>query len=362
LQEIIYQPALVGDVKCELTMLTALISLALAAGDFVGAVQCAPCHRAQYDKQRLSHHAGSLAPILKSALPEKLAGHTVRESNGLAFTYATSPNGIPVSVARAGEQSSATLEWAFGAGVQGITPVGRIGGRYFEHRVSWYPKEGRAGLTIGHRAEAPASIAGALGQAQSTETIYRCFNCHATGVKSGPDLSSMRAGIECERCHGPGKRHMEKPSAASIVNPGRLSPRAVVESCGECHRLPASGSASRAPELENPESIRFAPIGLMASRCFQASGKISCLTCHDPHEDARHDVEFYSEKCRACHTAPPTAAGSQCERAASKNCLPCHMPKSSPIPFLEFTDHRIRVAAASSPIESQIKARLLASR
>src|SRR5260370_40506958 len=172
-------------------MLTALMSLALAAGDLAGAVQCAPCHRAQYDKQRRSHHAGSLAPILKSALPEKLAGHTVRERNGLAFTYAASPNGISFSVARGGEQSSATLEWAFGAGVQGITPVGRFGGRYFEHRVSWYPREGRAGLTVGHRAYGPTPIGETLGQAQSAETIYRCFNCHATGVKSGPGLSSM---------------------------------------------------------------------------------------------------------------------------------------------------------------------------
>jgi tetratricopeptide (TPR) repeat protein len=38
------------------------------------------------------------------------------------------------------------------------------------------------------------------------------------------------------------------------------------------------------------------------------------------------------------------------------------MPKSSPIPFLEFTDHRIRIVAASSPIDIQVKARLLASR
>jgi hypothetical protein len=192
--------------------------------------------------------------------------------------------------------------------------------------------------------------------------MYRCFNCHATGVKTGPDLSWMRPGIECERCHGPGKPHMEHPSAGSIVNPGRLSPRAVVESCGECHRLPASGAASRAPEVDNPESIRFAPVGLMASRCFQASGRVSCLTCHDPHEDARHDAEFYVEKCRGCHVTPPVSAGSQCRRGASGNCLPCHMPKSSPIPFLEFTDHRIRIVAASFPVNSQVKARLLASR
>src|SRR5215472_4084414 len=157
-------------------MLPALLSLALAAGDFTGAAQCARCHRAQYEKQRRSHHAASLAPILKSALPEKLISHTVHEKNGLTFDYAASPDGISVSVKRGDEQSSATLEWAFGAGAQGITPVGRIDGGYFEHRVSWYSREGRAGLTIGHPADAPPAIGAALGQAQSAETIYRCFN------------------------------------------------------------------------------------------------------------------------------------------------------------------------------------------
>src|SRR5205823_2739636 len=158
----------------------------------------------------------------------------------------------------------------------GITAVGRTGDRYFEHRVSWYTKEDRAGLTIGHAAEPPSGAA-ALGREQSAETIYRCFQCHATGVESGPDLSVLRAGVECERCHGPGELHAKSPSAASIINPGRRAARGLVEACGECHRLPTAGAESSEPERASPESIRFAPIGLLASRCFQASGKLSCV-------------------------------------------------------------------------------------
>src|SRR2546430_23471 len=107
-------------------MLTALLSLALAASDFVGAAKCGACHPA------------ALAPILKSLLPEKLAGHTVREKSGIFFDYATVPGGLAVTAKLRAKQSSAILEWAFGAGSQGITAVGRIRGRYFEHRVSWY--------------------------------------------------------------------------------------------------------------------------------------------------------------------------------------------------------------------------------
>ena len=229
----------------------------------------------------------------------------------------------------------ALLEWAFGSGVRGITPVGSIDGHYFEHRISWYTVGDRAGLTMGHKADPPSDMVSALGPEQSAETIFRCFNCHATGATTGPDVSELRPGIQCERCHGPGGAHVRAPSAKTIYNPGRLSPAALVEACGQCHRMPPSESDDR-------ESIRFAPIGLMGSRCFRQSGKLSCLTCHDPHSDVDHDTAYYVNKCVECHSGSRPAVN--CRRAARDNCLPCHMPKSNTASFLTFTDHRIRVS------------------
>src|SRR5947207_11469833 len=262
-------------------MLTALLALAFAANDFVGAAECGKCHPAEFDRQRRSHHAAALAPISGSALAEKLTGHTVREKNGIAFNYRPAPGGVSVTVTRGRQQASAMLEWSFGAGAQGITAVGRIGDKYFEHRVSWYTRDAAAGLTIGHPADPPAGAA-AFGQPQSGDTIYRCFHCHATGVESGPDLSGLRPGVECERCHGSGAAHASHPSAASILNPGRLSPQALVAACGECHRLPAPGANSAEPARANPESGRVAPIGHTGGRCFQESGKLACVTCQHP--------------------------------------------------------------------------------
>ena len=90
----------------------------------------------------------------------------------------------------------------------------------------------------------------------------------------------------------------------------------------------------------------------MASRCYQKSGKLSCLTCHDPHEDARTDPQFYVAKCLACHDTEVRGEKAQCLRGARENCLPCHMPRSSPIPFLEFTDHRIRIVGAAQSFQT----------
>ncbi len=283
----------------------------------------------------------------------------LRERSGVSFEYRLVDHGLEVTASKDAQRATAVLEWAFGTGAQGITPVGRFQGRYFEHRVSYYAAPARAGLTVGHPSPASPTAEAALGLIQTPNVIYRCFNCHATGVRADPaepDLAQMRPGVECERCHGPASDHVvavraERPSAErarTILNPGRLPARAVVQVCGECHRTPAPGPVSPMPEVDDPVSVRFQPVGLMASRCFIASEKLSCLTCHDPHADAvRGDDAHYTAKCLRCHSG---AAGvrKDCQRAAKQNCLPCHMQQTEPAADLRFTDHRIRVYAAAS--------------
>ena len=192
-----------------------------------------------------------------------------------------------------------------------------------------------------------------MGLAQAPRTIYRCFNCHATNVQPGgsePDLSQMQPGVVCERCHGPGRAHIaavrEKRSrmqiAATVLNAGRYPAKAIVQICGECHRAPQERNLSAAPEVDDPINVRFQPVGFLVSKCFLASKNFSCLTCHDPHEDARrNDDAFYTAKCLGCHEAK-TSARSRCRRASKQDCLPCHMQRLSPLPHLTFTDHRIR--------------------
>lgn len=326
----------------------------LGAADFVGAAACAGCHQEQYRKQSGSRHARALRPINETTIPQFLMDRPVREPSGVSFEYEVHDTGFAVTARKGGEQVRAVLEWAFGTGAQGVTPVGRLDGRYFEHRVSYYTEPQRPALTLGHPAGPSPDAKTALGLVQKPETIYRCFNCHATGVKQGatePDLTVMRPGVECERCHGPGRAHVAaaragRPKAEfdkTILNAGRFPAKAVVEICGECHRTPPPGRPSRTPELDDPISVRFQPVGFMVSKCFVASKNFSCLTCHDPHEDARHREDaFYAAKCLQCHTAV-TRVKKDCQRAAKQNCLPCHMRRAEPVPFLRFTDHRIRV-------------------
>jgi hypothetical protein len=307
--------------------------LAMAA-PFTGAQACAKCHPAQFQAQSSSRHALALRPAGKTNLVELLNARPLRERSGVEYSYSATANGVRVSITQGRSQTNALLEWAFGAGAQAITPVGRHNGRYFEHRISWYREPGHAARTLGHLAAPSAGPIEALGIPQSDATITRCFQCHATAVGPGPDLSVMQPGVTCERCHGPGRAHVENPSTANITRLSRLSAAKAVEFCAGCHRSDAA--------LSDPATVRFQPVGLAASRCFKQSGALSCTTCHDPHSDVSTDSSFYVQRCLGCHESSNTPARN-CRRGERSDCLPCHMKRQTPFEFLTFTDHRIRV-------------------
>jgi len=315
-----------------------LAALAMAASGYVGVEVCKGCHTGHVDRQSRTHHARALRRVDGSQLEELFGNRALRERSGIEFSY----RGKQVTVTQGDQRVEAAIEWVFGSGAQAITPVGRHEGKYFEHRISWYRQPGQGARTIGHSSSASRNVIEALGRAQDAGTMFRCFNCHATGVRPGPDLSGTTTGIQCERCHGPGSDHARQPSRANIKAFTKLGAQESVGVCAECHRSPNAVVASGMPERDDPFSVRFQPVGLMASACFKKSGKLSCVTCHDPHEDAANGSQHYTTQCVRCHSAGGKPV-KNCKRREGADCLGCHMQKSFPHPFLTFTDHRIRV-------------------
>ncbi|MBM3764493.1 MAG: hypothetical protein FJW32_03790 [Acidobacteria bacterium] len=241
------------------------------------------------------------------------AGKTLRERGGAEYSYSNTG----VTIRRGGEVREFAIKWLFGAGHFALTPVLEIDGRAVEHRVSYYAESNRLSLTPGHPAQPAGSIDAALGLVQSAENRTRCFGCHMTGD---------RPGVNCQNCHGDGANHPRQKQAVKRDGSVAL--------CASCHRSPNEAFASETPELEDPTSIRFAPVGLMASNCYKRSaGKLTCVTCHDPHRNVQPS-KTYDAACRSCHA--PKA------QTCKSDCASCHMPKSSPLPLLIFTDHRIR--------------------
>jgi hypothetical protein len=183
--------------------------------------------------------------------------------------------------------------------------------------------------------------------------IPRCLECHGTYFESlAPPQNHYSqdgfvVGIRCEKCHGPGRAHVERFSSKSaqissdpaILNPARFSRDRQMDLCAWCHAghgVPLLATFSYIPGeplekyLELPEPDPNAPVDvhgsqvelLKKSRCFQSS-PMTCLTCHDVHTTQK-DPAAFSGHCLNCHkveTHPKTG------QPIASNCVDCHMPK-----------------------------------
>jgi hypothetical protein len=306
-----------------------LVSLVVAAAP--PNHECAGCHPAETKLHAATHMAHAMEPGLSSLFARHLPDQPLRESaDGFGFAYRRMEDGLEVTAQRDDASASGVIEWVLGSGVQGQTPIVRVGASMLESRVSYYPRLDRFGITIGQPAGRSPNAGAALGLKQSKRDAISCLLCHSSAVTK--DLEPEVPGVQCERCHAGATEHARtKGPKGPVSNPGKLSAVGQLQICGACHRL--------TPPVDDTqlENVRFQPLRLMKSRCF-ASGKVACTTCHVAHQDAkRSDPGFYNEKCAACHAAGHT------DKRKNGNCIDCHMPVVQLHPALEFTDHYIRV-------------------
>lgn len=323
-------------------------SVAFAAEGYVGAQVCGGCHRGQYTRQSRSHHANALrrgaAVDSFPFLPQVITTPDVE------YAFIKSSSEFRVVISGAATKLNLPIDWIVGANDQGLTFFSRSAdNNYVEHRLSYYRRKGGFDITAG-QSQIPARALDVIGAPVSAHEASRCLGCHSTYLRStptGPDYESMIAGVTCERCHGPGAAHVAAMKSGSrdfkIKNPGKLSGDDLLAMCGECHRTePPVGVAH-----DEPIVTRFQPVGLQMSNCFQVSnGKLTCTTCHDPHEDARrNDNTYYEAKCNDCHAKPSV---KRCSTNSRTGCIGCHMPKVQPLAWVSFTDHWIRPSASGA--------------
>jgi hypothetical protein len=283
-------------------LLLAFFPAAIAA-DYAGASACAACHRDQFQSQSTTAHARALLPTL----------------------------------------TGGPGRWAFGAGAQAITYVRRLDPEYYlEEPESWYRAIDGYARTPGH-----TSAAGVRDRIfDPAATILRCFACHSTGpvrVIEDRGIVPLETGVRCEACHGPAADHTRDPQKVRPQNPGKLSADALNRLCGQCHRMPMQQTDETS--LRNPWNARHQPMFLSASRCFlESRGRLSCLTCHRPHDPLETNAAKYDAVCSGCHADPQHTA------AVAGPCADCHMPPVRPQQHLKFSNHRIGVYRPSDPL------------
>ncbi len=328
-----------------------------AVDPYIGTESCAGCHPAESARHDRSGHSRTFRPAGVRRLAAQLDGRTVvdPEDPEAAWTYHHTDGRLAVDRAEAASVERLLIEFALGSGRHATTFVtldaddpARPSSR--EHRLTHFAHDDHLGITPGQTADDPGSGTGPLGRDLGPELTLRCFGCHTTRTSAeGPDRldpSSWIANVECERCHGPARAHVEAarrgdegPALALPFGPGRWTTENQLLMCGDCHRHPTQAPPG-ALRADNPEIARFQPVGLMLSACFRGSeGVLSCVNCHDPHARSSTDRPGYDARCLGCHDAAPR---SVCPVSPATGCVDCHMPRVDAGQGVLFTDHWIR--------------------
>ena len=247
---------------------------------------------------------------------------------------------------------TAPIRWAMGASSSiGQTYILEKDGELYESRVSYFRELNALGPTLGSANSVPANLNEALGRLMTLDDKLGCFGCHSTNATSGRQLTleKLKPGVQCNHCHERTESHLvamvtsgndAQSEIPSVLGGGGLAAEQVSDFCGQCHRTWAQ--IVMQPNL-GIGNVRFQPYRLAGSKCYNADDpRISCLACHDPHQELVAETTSYDSKCQACHGGGKP--GAKACRVEKSNCASCHMPKLElPGAHYKFSDHRIRI-------------------
>jgi predicted CXXCH cytochrome family protein len=345
---------------------------------YVGDAACIECHKdisASY-----AHHP--MGRSMGLAAVDHPASSVKSEFEKFGFVYRVEYRDAKMihreeRLDAAGKVVAATeceARYAVGSGTRGKSYLIERDGRLFQSPISWFSEKGIWDLSPGYSEELHFN----------RRIQPRCLACHCNqadpveGTLNGYREPVFRGlSIGCERCHGPGERHVKLREASekvgkidySIVNPRHLSLELREAVCQQCHLqgeervLPRGrGAFDFRPGMplemfwsvfvRRPEMMTsYRSVGqveqMHLSRCYNASGKLDCTSCHDPHgrpEPAKR-VEFYRSRCLNCHEKKGCSVplAERTKQDPGDSCIACHMSKdgSTNIPHTAVTDHRI---------------------
>ncbi|REK49515.1 MAG: hypothetical protein DWQ48_06860, partial [Bacteroidetes bacterium] len=298
-------------------------------------------------------------------------------------------------------QSNRKLDYIVGSGQHTNSHLWLSGQYLYQAPVTFYTQKGIWDL--------PPGFEGGFNSRFGRKIELECISCHNGLPKIVPGSQNkyelIPNGIDCERCHGPGKKHVDdklkgiridtsKYIDYSIVNPSKLPIDLQLDVCQRCH---IQGNAvlnegktflDFRPGMKLSDVMNvFMPVykgqeneHIMASHsermkmseCYKVSiqsthtnpkdnelkpykSAMTCITCHNPHVSVKvTGFDNYNNACNSCHGGA-VAQGlknhsvlcSMPEKdrlAAGNNCVSCHMKKNTTIdiPHVSSTDHFIR--------------------
>ncbi|MFC1744649.1 tetratricopeptide repeat protein [Candidatus Riflebacteria bacterium] len=380
--------------------------------DFVGSKACQECHQAEYDLWEKSTH--------RKAGGSPAVNNVISDFNGtvLKFTDATvqlSVNTKKEFIVTVKIDGNAEQVFKVDAIIGGGYMVGGGGQCYFTKypdgtlrllpfeyaRIEklWYAQQKNSEQWVPITPEMsiyectnwpPFKI---LGEHYNFDP-GSCGSCHGSQiqVKFLPEKEKystrfVSLGINCESCHGPGKKHIELAKSNRISHEkdiglealDTLNKDASLNICFRCHAIKLQifdfGNYLPGKSLEKYFSKTmdcafintFLPDGRIRKFAYQKyhlysdcylSGSMTCVDCHNPHSQKYRDIWgkelvgiFDDEQCLSCHMSKKPAIEKHSHHIKGSKgslCISCHMPYvQHPVigPHLKLTrsDHTIPI-------------------
>lgn len=359
-------------------------------GGYVDSRQCETCHRsiyASYQRTGMGRSFSLRRPLPAVADFYHAASDThysmlLRDGKYYQRRWQTGFDGNEDNV------DEMSVDAVLGSGNHALTFLHRTPrGTLLQLPLGWYAEKGGLwGMNPGYDAAHPPA---------RRRIPYECMFCHNAYPPNAAAYSAsatepvypgeLPEGIDCQRCHGPGSRHIVAARRAgtaretlrrSILNPARLTAELQMEVCLQCHlettstRLPgmirrldrtpfsyipgeplASFSLffDHAPDAGRNDKFEIAGSAyrLRQSLCFlKSAGALTCTSCHNPH-DIPHSPDApdrYAQVCRGCHAASFEKLVRARSHPANPDCIACHMPRrrTEDVVHVVVTDHLIQ--------------------
>ena len=374
---------------------------------YVGMNTCRECHQNIYETFIRTGMGLSIEKASKKKSSAKFDNHALVYDKHKDFYYHSfwAGDSLRIMEFRINKKDTIykrveTVNYIIGSGQHTNSHIYDVNGYLFQAPMTYYTQQGTWDLPPGFENGNNSRFNRNIG--------LECLSCHngypTIELGSENKYSNVPLGIDCERCHGPGSKHVSEKKAGniidvsretdySIVNPAKLPIDLQFDVCQRCHiqgnavLVEGKSFYDFRPGMKLSEVMNvFMPVykgrkdehimashaeRLKQSSCYlktaeklatnkssnhflmDAEKGLTCITCHNPHVSRLEtSEESFNNACRNCHRIEDHNFCKEEEIVLRKNgvnCVECHMPenKTVDIPHVRIHDHKIMIPVSA---------------